>query len=301
MLATDEILTMLPPPCATMMGSTCLQVRKTLLRLTWKTRSQLASSVSTGPPSALIPTLLCRTSMRPQVSTHLVTRPATSDDCDTSARHDTQMPPSASMIALVSATASSLMSTRKTLAPSRAKSTAVALPLPQPGPLEPAPVTTATLPARRPILCRHERRAPVVRLLGAAADGARRYVAPQHVETRGQLPAIRHREPEAEEQPVLCLGRIVLIGSAAVIDHMIIEKLQVAGHEGSVEAYLLGDFGEQVHRRDLRLGEARHFGIFLRLLDEGARVLARQLAVADAEDRHLEDVAAGPAILVLRP
>src|SRR5262245_13153531 len=41
------------------------------------------------------------------------------------------------------------MSTQTTFAPSRAKATAVAFPLPQPGPLEPAPSTIATLPIRR--------------------------------------------------------------------------------------------------------------------------------------------------------
>jgi hypothetical protein len=37
------------------------------------------------------------------------------------------------------------MSTAKTFAPSRANKTAVAFPFPQPGPIEPAPVTIATL------------------------------------------------------------------------------------------------------------------------------------------------------------
>src|SRR5439155_9603875 len=36
-------------------------------------------------------------------------------------------------------------------APSRAKVTAVALPLPQPGPIDPAPTTIAVLPLSRPI------------------------------------------------------------------------------------------------------------------------------------------------------
>ena len=48
---------------------------------------------------------------------------------------------------LVSSSASALMSVMKTVAPWRASSTAVARPLPQPGPTEPAPVTIATLPS----------------------------------------------------------------------------------------------------------------------------------------------------------
>src|SRR5215510_12237167 len=46
--------------------------------------------------------------------------------------------------------ASASLSTANTLAPSCANSTAVARPLPQPGPTQPAPVTMATLSARRP-------------------------------------------------------------------------------------------------------------------------------------------------------
>ena len=47
--------------------------------------------------------------------------------------------------------AAALRSTQNTCAPSRAKVTAVALPLPQPGPIEPAPTTIAVLPLSRSI------------------------------------------------------------------------------------------------------------------------------------------------------
>src|SRR5260221_10067643 len=43
-------------------------------------------------------------------------------------------------------------STEKTLAPSRAKITAMARPLPQPGPTHPAPTTIATLPSSLPAM-----------------------------------------------------------------------------------------------------------------------------------------------------
>ena len=52
-----------------------------------------------------------------------------------------------SMMPRVSSAAAWLMSTRNTAAPWRASNVAVALPLPQPGPTEPAPVTIATFPA----------------------------------------------------------------------------------------------------------------------------------------------------------
>src|SRR5712691_14899 len=79
----------------------------------------------------------------------------------TSARCATAAPPSASMMPAVSSAAAGLISTQSTLAPSRAKVTAVALPLPQPGPIDPAPTTIATLPLSRsgmaclPFLRRH--------------------------------------------------------------------------------------------------------------------------------------------------
>src|SRR3984893_6906932 len=55
------------------------------------------------------------------------------------------------MIFTVSSAAAALRSTQNTCAPSRAKVTAVALPLPQPGPIEPAPTTIAVLPLSRSI------------------------------------------------------------------------------------------------------------------------------------------------------
>src|SRR5438128_4924975 len=51
----------------------------------------------------------------------------------------------------VSSAAAPLRSTQYTCAPSRANVTAAALPLPQPGPIEPAPTTIATLPLSRSI------------------------------------------------------------------------------------------------------------------------------------------------------
>src|SRR5438046_785081 len=55
------------------------------------------------------------------------------------------------MISTVSPAAAALRSTQSTCAPSRAKVTAVALPLPQPGPIDPAPTTIAVLPLSRSI------------------------------------------------------------------------------------------------------------------------------------------------------
>ena len=58
------MLTIAPAPLASIVGSTCLQVRNTLLRLMSICESQTSSAISTGPPAAEPPTLLTRMSMR---------------------------------------------------------------------------------------------------------------------------------------------------------------------------------------------------------------------------------------------
>src|SRR5919106_449367 len=119
-----------------------------LFWLTSVTRSQSASWVATMPPVRAIPTLLTRTSIRPNAAMHASTMALTLSALATSAAWVAHTPPSPSMISLVSFAASGSRSIPNTLAPSRANSTAVALPLPQPGPIEPAPVISATLSLR---------------------------------------------------------------------------------------------------------------------------------------------------------
>src|SRR4051812_27217636 len=77
--------------------------------------------------------------------------PSTSPPRDTSAVKAAAFPPSPEMILTFSPAAAPLRSTQNTCAPSRANVTAVALPLPQPGPIEPAPTTIAVLPLSRGI------------------------------------------------------------------------------------------------------------------------------------------------------
>src|ERR1700752_519088 len=74
---------------------------------------------------------------------------STSPARETSAVNALALPPSDLMMLTVSSAAAPLRSTQNTCAPSRAKGTAVALPLPQPGPIEPAPTTIAVLPFSR--------------------------------------------------------------------------------------------------------------------------------------------------------
>ena len=66
---------------------------------------------------------------------------------------DRGLAPSSQIVARVSSADLCTRSTRRTFAPSRAKRIDVALPVPTPCPLEPAPVTMPTLPSSRPRLC----------------------------------------------------------------------------------------------------------------------------------------------------
>src|SRR3954468_2836373 len=84
-------------------------------------------------------------SMRPKAATQASTMALTEALLVTSLSCARTVPPNSSMRATVSLIESPFLSAANTLAPSRANSTAVARPLPQPGPTQPAPVTSATL------------------------------------------------------------------------------------------------------------------------------------------------------------
>jgi hypothetical protein len=128
---------------------TCFIAMKQLFRLMSKTGSQSSAEMSQTPPSSAIPTLLFRMSMRPWRSRVASATRLISASLATSAAIACALPPSCSISAVVSPAASPLRSTQTTFTPSRAKVTAVALPLPQPGPIEPAPITIATLSRKR--------------------------------------------------------------------------------------------------------------------------------------------------------
>ena len=114
------MLTIAPRPCASIRGSTHLQVRNMLLTLTVITRSHMASLVSTGPPWEVMPTLLCSTSTRPQASSAAATACCTSGSSVTSAATASASPPSARIASQVAWAASRRWSTATTRAPLRA-------------------------------------------------------------------------------------------------------------------------------------------------------------------------------------
>src|ERR1700761_9535927 len=141
------MLMMAPLFCARMIGITCLAARMQLLRLIAMQRSSASSEMSSSsasPPDRLTPTLLCRISTRPQRLCASSTIALSSAFLVTSALNATAMPSLAAIMSAVSCADARLWSTHKTLAPSRAKVSAVARPLPTPSPGDwPAPTTMA--------------------------------------------------------------------------------------------------------------------------------------------------------------
>src|SRR5450631_2169989 len=99
-----------------------------------------------------MPTLFCRMSSRPYRWTAAAARRPQSSGRETSHSKIEAVPPSPEILATVSAARLATWSAQSTCAPSRAKRIAAALPLPSPAPLDPAPVTIATLPASRPVI-----------------------------------------------------------------------------------------------------------------------------------------------------
>ena len=100
------------------------------------------SQVYWGPP---MPALLTRMSILPQALTVASIADFTSPSFVVSVRSGFASPPESSIWAATAFAVSSLMSDAMTLAPSRPYRVAIALPMP-----EPAPVTSAVLPASLP-------------------------------------------------------------------------------------------------------------------------------------------------------
>ncbi len=158
------MLTIAPAPWASIVGSTCLQVRKTLLRLTSTCESQTSSDSSTGPPGAEPPTLLTSTSMRAEAleagRDHRRDRLALEV---TSQLHACAIDAArfAGQLERLVEPLPGRGRRRSTRAPSSASRTAIARPLPQPAPTQPAPVTMATLSFEASVMhgsCRRSKR-----------------------------------------------------------------------------------------------------------------------------------------------
>src|SRR5229473_304076 len=140
---TEEKLTTLPLPCSTITGMTCRQHKNGPLRSRLMVWSQTERSTSvTGLSSrSEPPAQFSSTSTWPKASRACCTICLTLSSSVTSVR--TKRAPAPASRALASPSVSSISATT-TLAPSATNILAAARPMP-----EPAPVITATLPARR--------------------------------------------------------------------------------------------------------------------------------------------------------
>src|SRR5215468_9594863 len=147
-------------------------------------------------------------------------------------------------------------------------------------------------------------------LTDAAAHGAGLDGAPQHLVASREGAAVRHRQPQTQEQPVVAVV-VVLEGGAGVVYNVVVDELDVARREAHLETQLLGKFGEEIERLPLPVADPRHlaFRLALRRFDIGARIMAGELAVAPPPHgkrvgrlvgRVLLAEAAAPEVLVER-
>src|SRR5580693_8150521 len=145
--ATEPWLMIDPPPAATMPGAAAWEHRNVPLALTAKLRSQSSSVASITDPALFTPALLYNTSTW-RYSLRICSKAlVTCSRSATLATTGSAEPPEAAISPAVSLAASALRSTTATAAPSRANRTAAARPMP-----DPAPVTTAVLPASLPVI-----------------------------------------------------------------------------------------------------------------------------------------------------
>ena len=144
--AADAVLTMAPPPCPSIWRTSYFMHSHTPVTLTAIVRSKsfwVQAVVDLPLPS--IPALLNAQSSRPYASTARPTIASTSAEFETSARTNVAAPPAAVTCSTVSWPPASVTSATTTLAPSRAKTSAAARPIP-----DPPPVTSATFPSTLP-------------------------------------------------------------------------------------------------------------------------------------------------------
>src|SRR5438876_3816290 len=127
----DDRFTMAPEPCLSITRISCFRLSSVPKTLVSKVAAKLSVDCSViGPSWPSVPALLTATSRRPKCSTTCSTRLRTSDSWRTSARRYSARTPRARSSAARAWPASSRRPDTTTLAPSRAKASAVARPMP---------------------------------------------------------------------------------------------------------------------------------------------------------------------------
>src|SRR5215212_9680357 len=151
---TELMLTIAPFLLAIIPGSAALVQRNALLSTMSKLRSQMSGSIVRRSLPSEAPALFTRMSTGANTLSARAKMWATPSGVATSASTAIAVPPASSIPLATDSARSPWRSATTTVAPSRAKSSAVARPMP-----EPPPVTTATLLARSTtnLLRRHAR------------------------------------------------------------------------------------------------------------------------------------------------
>ena len=132
--------TIRPRSCPSITGSTAWQHKKLPIKLTCTVRTHSDTSLAcTGPTGPAIPALLTRISMVWKRARVWSTIALTSDSSVTSTRTTSVSAPAFSTIRAVSSSSALVRAARANFAPSAAKASAMARPMPRP-----APVISAT-------------------------------------------------------------------------------------------------------------------------------------------------------------
>ena len=139
---TEAMFTMAPLRCLVMAGRTALVQWNVPFRLTSSTAFQSSSFMRSSRPSRVMPALFTRMSMRPSSVSNRSAIAATSAHSATFALMTSARRPCDNTARAVSSARVTSRSTTATSAPSRAKASAMARPIPWA-----APVTIATFPA----------------------------------------------------------------------------------------------------------------------------------------------------------
>src|SRR4029079_3275420 len=274
------MLMITPLCCSRMIGITCLAARMQLLRLIATQRSNASSvmsSSSASPPDIETPTLLCRMSMRPHFFFASSTIALISAFLVTSALKAAAVPCFSAIRSTVSCADLSSRSTHSTLAPSRAKVSAVARPLPMPSPgLWPAPTTMAIRSCRR--ISFHSRDRVLLQYLFVV-----RFIVHLHRRQHADHGAVE-RDSEHEVGHVL-VGELLLdLGECRVRHRKLAHHLAGAAQDRLRQWFEIGGFalGLGHHRLDVVVGDAE----FLADLHVMGEFILRLLQPADLQDRE---------------
>src|SRR3954449_11295788 len=141
MPSCEAMLMMRPPPRSTMWGVAQRAARNTALRSTARTLSNVASVICSSGVSSRTPAEFTRMSIPPSSSTIWFIAARTASPSVTSTASAVARPPELVHCSATAVAFGSLRSSTATSAPSSAKRTAMAAPIPPP-----PPMTTATLP-----------------------------------------------------------------------------------------------------------------------------------------------------------